>query len=770
MSYFGKSYQLFSMAFGFRKVKLTAQLSIIIFLPILLTIAFLVFKFFQEQSEFSRPMLIGILVVIVCYGVLAGLYIKRLSTSVLSVKQSIANLLEGKHTEVTPVVVADEVEQIINVLSTLQEDLKQKTTFVSQIKEGKLETFYKPIHENDLLGHSLMGMKDYLTNVNQEDQKRKWASDGLARFVEVLRSNDNIKKLSNELIILLVKAMGANQGALFVLQKDEKGIDFLEMQSCYAFDRSENFSKRVEVGDGLLGQMLLDKQTVYLKNVPENFVQITSGLGNAKPNTVLIVPLKVNDEMMGIAELASFKEFEEHEISFVEQIGESIAHTITSFRIAENTKKFLNESQAQAEQMRAQEEELRQNQEELHATQEEISRKYNELFKQLTELNYQSRFDQLRSITLTRKRNIEYYFDIIRNQILTFSENRMVVDAVKEFKMAFYQIHSGISERELLSMRKNLESYYRNEFIPRLRDNTDAQEKPEQYFPENTLASVLQYRYISNNPNPTGQKALLDNANDGSEYSRVHEKYHPIIRSFLEKFGYYDIFFIDSKTGDMLYSVFKEIDYATSLLNGLYSSTNFGKVVRAAIESRDKNFVRLIDFAPYDPSYRTPASFIACPIYDGAEKIGILVFQMPINKINQILTGDNNWMEDGLGRSGETFMVGHDYMLRSIARELVESPDAYIASLQREGLDTSVLHQILKTNTSMLLEKVEFDSVTRALNGQQGTLIERNASGEEMLNAYAPLNIPDVKWVIVSSIKEKEVSERINNLRSGGGM
>ena len=127
-------------------------------------------------------------------------------------------------------------------------------------------------------------------------------------------------------------------------------------------------------------------------------------------------------------------------------------------------------------------------------------------------------------------------------------------------------------------------------------------------------------------------------------------------------------------------------------------------------------------------------------------------------------------MEDGLGRSGETFMVGHDYMLRSIARELVESPDAYIASLQREGLDTSVLHQILKTNTSMLLEKVEFDSVTRALNGQQGTLIERNASGEEMLNAYAPLNIPDVKWVIVSSIKEKEVSERINNLRSGGGM
>src|SRR5882672_6251894 len=133
------------MAFGFRKVKLTAQLSIIIFLPLLLTIAFVIFKFFQEQSEFSRSMLIGILVGIAGYGVLAGLYIKQLSKSVLSVKKSIANLLEGRYTETMPVVVTDEVDQMIKVVNTLQDDLKQKTTFVNQIKEGKLEALYKPI-------------------------------------------------------------------------------------------------------------------------------------------------------------------------------------------------------------------------------------------------------------------------------------------------------------------------------------------------------------------------------------------------------------------------------------------------------------------------------------------------------------------------------------------------------------------------------------------------------------------------------------------------
>jgi hypothetical protein len=189
-------------------------------------------------------------------------------------------------------------------------------------------------------------------------------------------------------------------------------------------------------------------------------------------------------------------------------------------------------------------------------------------------------------------------------------------------------------------------------------------------------------------------------------------------------------------------------------------------VVQAAIRSDDKNFVQLVDFGLYDPSYRTPASFIACPVYDGHEKTGVLVFQMPINKINQILTGDNKWREDGLGRSGETFVVGADYTLRSIARELVENPKAYVASLQAEGYDSSTLHQIQKTGTSILLEKIKFESITNALAGSQGTLIERSALGTEVLNAYAPLSIPDVHWVIISTMQEAEVSERINSLKN----
>jgi hypothetical protein len=276
---------------------------------------------------------------------------------------------------------------------------------------------------------------------------------------------------------------------------------------------------------------------------------------------------------------------------------------------------------------------------------------------------------------------------------------------------------------------------------------------------------VLQYLYISNNRHPVGKKHLLDDPGDGSDYSRSHALYHPILRNFLEKFGYYDIFLIDAVTGDMLYSVFKEVDFATNLSRGIYKSTNFGKVVKKAIESIDKNFVQLIDFETYDPSYHAPASFIACPIYEGDEKTGILVFQMPINKINQILTGNNNWREDGLGETGETFIVGSDYKFRSISRELIESPTAHLSSLKKLKYDEKVIQQIKKMETNILLEEIKLGSVTKALNGMTGTQMERNNLQIELLSSFAPLDIQDVHWIIMSTMKEDEASMQINSLR-----
>jgi hypothetical protein len=746
-----------------RKVTLTFKLLLLIAFPLLLALAVGIYALRKFQADL---LVVTFVILIVIYIPAAVAFIRRLGKNIRAIETVTADLANGKLNGKVTTANLPEARNISESINLVMDDLHRKAAFAEQIKSGNLDVPFKARHENDPLGKALVSIKDNLIEIKKGDEQRNWASEGLAKFVTVLQSAKNLKALSNDIIINLVRILHANQGALFILSRDEADQEILEMQACYAFDRTKHLTQKISPGEGLIGQAFLERETVYLKDVPDRFVRITSGLGEANPRFVLIVPLMMNETIVGVAELASFKEFSTHEVAFVEKIGESIAHTFSSIQIAENTKKLLDESNAQAEQMRAQEEELRQNQEELQATQEAISRKYDALFKQLGELNYQSRFDQLKSITLTKKRNVEYYFGIIRNQILTFSEDRMVVEAVNAFKSSFYSIGENLSEEEVSQRKESLHKYYANEFIPKLNDNASRGAVADDYIPASTRALTFQHLFISNNPHPTGQKSLLDDAGDGSLYSKTHALYHPILRNFLEKFGYYDIFLIDAATGDMLYSVFKEVDFATNLFTGQYHKTNFGKVVKKVAEGTDKNFVQLIDFEPYDPSYYAPASFIACAVYDGDVKTGILVFQMPINKINQILTGNNRWREDGFGETGETVIVGDDYKLRSISRGLIEDTQMHLADLKKLRYSDTVLNQMRKMETNILLEEIKQESVTRALEGKTGTVVEENTFGQKTLSAFSPLEIPDVHWIIMSSMKEEEVSMRINSLRN----
>jgi putative methionine-R-sulfoxide reductase with GAF domain len=753
------------MNFGFLRLKLSVKLVLLIAIPVLLLITLI--SLFIKNSEITREyasLFFVCFLLFVVYIVFAVNFIINLSKGIKVAESFSLGAVSGKYKANGRPAGLRETKVICEAVSTLTKDIHRQTTFAEQLKGGNLDITYEPRHENDQLGLALISIKENLISIKKEDEQRSWTSEGLAKFVLVLQSIENLKQLSNSIIINLVRMVKANQGAIFFLVKEDNE-EVLEMQACYAFNRSKHLTQKINPGDGIVGQAFLEKQTVYLKEVPEEFVRITSGLGESNPRYILIVPLKMNETVVGVVELASFTPFSQHIIAFIEKVGESIAHSVWSFRNAENTRLLLEESKIHAEEMRAQEEELRQNQEELQATQEAISRKYETLFKNLGALNYQSKFDQLKSITSTKKRNIEYYFDIIRNQIRTFAENTMAIDSFKAFKEAFYKIDEVLPSEKFQAIRTSVTAYYASEFIPKLNDFVSRELYAEAYVPQEIRALIFQDLYIAGNPYPTGNKSSLNDANDGSDYSSVHAQYHPIYRNFLEKFGYYDIFLIDAVTGDMLYSVFKEVDFATNLVKGLYSKTNFGKVVQSAIRSKDKDFVQLIDFEPYDPSYNAPASFIASVVYDGDEKVGILVFQMPINKINQILTGNNNWREDGLGESGETFIVGNDYKLRSNARHLIEDMEGHLSLLKSRNYSRTVIQQIRKMNTNILMEEMKTDGIGKALLGVSGTAIENNQDGKKILNAYAPLNIPDVRWVIASTMLEEEASLRIKNLR-----
>ena len=276
------------------------------------------------------------------------------------------------------------------------EDLRDATNFVIAIGEGKLDLDYKSLDNHyttgkNKLADSLIEMQSRLKAMSEEERKRQWSNEGLARFVDILRSsNDNITQLGDSVLAALVKYTNSNQGGLYTLNDEDANHKHLELISLFAFDIKKYEHQKVKLGEGILGQAFLEKETTYLNTLPESYIRITSGLGDANPRSVLMVPLKVDTQVYGIIELASFNEYQPHEIAFVEKLGESIASTLASVRAAHKNRELIQQFQQQTEEMRAQEEMMRQNMEELQATQEEISRKEKSYLERIKELESQT--------------------------------------------------------------------------------------------------------------------------------------------------------------------------------------------------------------------------------------------------------------------------------------------------------------------------------------------------------------------------------------------
>ena len=373
-------------------------------------------------------------------------------------------------------------------------------------------------------------------------------------------------------------------------------------------------------------------------------------------------------------------------------------------------------------------------------------------------------FNKLTAIREMKANQIENYFEHIRNEVITFSEDRMIVDAMKAFKEGFRKVDTelDLGEPQRDDMKSKVIQFYKSNFLPSLKANlSDSQARFvdmqfAKYWPEDKNSTVLQYFYIVANPHKRGLKHHLDNAGDGSSYSKTHEFYHPIIRSYLGKFGYYDIFLVDNETGYIVYTVFKEVDYGTSLLTGPYKETNFADAFKESRNAISKDFVRLMDFDPYHPSLNAPAAFISSPIYDGDQKIGVLLFQMPIDKINDIMTSKQEWSKVGLGESGETYIIGSDFLIRNQSRFLIEDRNNYFMMIKKMGLPEETINRIRNLNSTIGLQPVKTRGTKAALNGETGTQIFPDYRGVSVLSSYKPLNISDVNWAIMSEIDEAE--------------
>jgi methyl-accepting chemotaxis protein len=308
----------------------------------------------------------------------------------------------------------DEINDIRKSVNTLIEGLENNLQFALQIGKGNLDYNFDITNSKDVLGRALLEMRHSLQHAAEEETKRKaedqklnWATRGSAMFGELMRQNtDKLSEFSYNIVSNLVKYLNATQGGLFIINDTKKDDIYIELSASYAYDRRKYFEKKIRPGVGLVGRCINEREIIYMTDFPEDYLNISSGLGQATPKCLLLVPIMFNQQVFGVIEIASFRQLEKYQIDFVQRIGESIGSTISNVKMNEQTAKLLEESRIQSEELVAQEEEMRQNLEEMKATQEELERKafdYEGIIKALNNIALIAEFDmQGRLIEINR--------------------------------------------------------------------------------------------------------------------------------------------------------------------------------------------------------------------------------------------------------------------------------------------------------------------------------------------------------------------------------
>ena len=320
-------------------------------------------------------------------------------------------------------------------------------------------------------------------------------------------------------------------------------------------------------------------------------------------------------------------------------------------------------------------------------------------------------FDRLTSIRETKKRQIESYFQQIRNQVITLSEDKMVVEAMSRFTEAFFRI--DVNDRETLGKQLRL----------------------------------------------PGGNAIVN------MYRSLDTVYRPSLESYRRRFGYDDVFLVEPDSGYVVFSTVKKYDFAKSLLHGEFQKTNLASVFTDARRAQESGLVKLVDFAPYPASNDAPVSFIASPIRDNGKLFGVLVFQIPISLINQVMTSNKNWQEEGLGETGETYIVGSDFTMRTDSRFFIQDTEQYFARLRKIGVGENTVEKIRSFNTSILIQEVRSDATRDALAGNTNTKIISDYRGVPVISSYTPLRIPGVTWVMIAEIDVSEAFGPVLALR-----
>jgi signal transduction histidine kinase len=370
------------------------------------------------------------------------------------------------------------------------------------------------------------------------------------------------------------------------------------------------------------------------------------------------------------------------------------------------------------------------------------------------ETQIKDKFDQLETIEFTKHAELKKYFSTLKNILTITAQNTQTVTAFDSFKVSFHNIKNEINFYKD-DLEKELILDYDINYISKINFNIPGVKEKLQtsyYVPKSLNAMIAQKVFILDNPAKVGDKnIMIDNIKYNLTYVNNHRLFHPIYNNLLKTFNLYDIFMIDLE-GNVVYSTFKEKDFATNLITGPYSDSGLARVFKKA-KFLKPNEIAFEDFTPYEPSYNVSASFISAPIFSNNKIVGVLAFQLPSAELTNIMQFDKKYKKAGLGQTGEAYLVGSDYKMRTNSR--------FLYKLKNDN--------IKQFHTTIGLKEVRSESVKAVMNGDKARSyhIIKNEHNVELLSVYHlvhPFDKQDVKWAIIAEINKDEVLKPIDKI------
>ncbi len=372
--------------------------------------------------------------------------------------------------------------------------------------------------------------------------------------------------------------------------------------------------------------------------------------------------------------------------------------------------------------------------------------------------------NQLNSLRDTKRQQVTDEINSRVRALQTLAAQRSTVEAMRALKPAFFTASKdkGITQE---AASADIAKYTQEQFAPEFaKRNAGASPDLSKFIAAlDANGAVLQSEFIVRNPNPLGQKERLVRPEIASPYGLAHAQFHPSLERAQKLFEFYDIFLIDTETDTVVYTVFKEVDFGSSLTKGIAAGTKLAEAYQKVKQAANRDAVYLSDFAPYLASYDDQASFVAAPIFDGDRQVGVIAMQYPIDKLTDVMSSGKSWEKIGLGKTGDMFIVGADKLMRTNARYVTENKQAF-ADLLGSKLSANGKATMLKKDTTIGLVTIDSDATRPALAGQDGFVEFTDYRSIPSYGAYGPLKVQGQSWGVVAKIDTAEADEPINNL------